>query len=187
MQPNLSDIDRLARPLQSVEEDALSLRWAKERPWKRDTHLWFESGMLIIDLHDLNASLSKRVLSAVEELGESLEGGGAIFVTGRGRHSVGLPVLGQVVSGRLSRLERERGWRYRDVGGGRWLMVVDESRISGRYHEGMPIGISLFFVVFLAALATTLPLPVGIPLAGIAAWFLWVTVRASFRRFTRKE
>jgi hypothetical protein len=143
--------------------------------------------MLIIDLHDLSAGLSKQLLTIVAEVAEALDGGGAIFVTGRGRHSVGVPVLGQVVAGRLGRLERERGWRFRDVGGGRYLMVVDETRIPARYRGGMPIGISLFFVFFLGALASTLPQSVGIPLAGVALWFLWVTVRGYIRRFTRAE
>jgi hypothetical protein len=49
----------------------------------------------------------------------------------------------------------------------------------------MPIGISLFFVFFLGALASTLPQSVGIPLAGLAGWFLWVTIRDQLRRFTR--
>ena len=106
MQQKRSDIDRLSDSLQSVEEEACSLRWAKERPWRRDTHLWLETGMMVVDLHDLNASLSKRVLSAVAEIGESLECGGVLFVTGRGRHSVGTPVLRQVVSGKLGHFER---------------------------------------------------------------------------------
>ncbi len=183
MQPKPPDLERLSDSLQAVEEDARTLRWAQERPWRRESHLWMETGMVVIDLHDLNASLSKRVVSAVAELGESLECGGALFVTGRGRHSVGVPVLGQVVAGKLGHYERERGWRYRDVGGGRMLMVVDEGRIPGRYRAGMPIGISLFFVFFLCALASTLPVPVGAPLGAVALWFLVVTIRGYIRRF----
>lgn len=182
-----TDIDRLAESLQDVQERARGLRWAKERPWRLDTHLWFEEGIVVIDLHDLNAALAKRVLNCVSEVGETLACGGALVITGRGRHSVGVPVLRQAISGILRRMERDQGWRHRDVGGGRVLVVVDEGRIPGRYRAGMPVGINLFFVVFLVALASTLPPPIAIPLAGVALWFLWITFRGVIRRLTQAE
>ena len=107
-----------------------------------------EFGVVTVDLHDLNASLAKRALKAVIACCEQLAGGGVIFITGQGRHSVGLPVLRNIVLGALVRLERDRGWRVRDCGAGRLLLVVDEGRIPARYRSDMPLWIPLFFTVF---------------------------------------
>ena len=122
-----SDLQSIRQSLVAVEYKAQSLHWAAERPWTAQTHVWVDGGVVTIDLHDLNAALTKAVLRSVVECVPDLASGGLLFVTGRGRHSIGVPVLRQVMVGGLGRLERDRGWRYRDVGSGRVLLVVDES------------------------------------------------------------
>lgn len=172
-----ADVEVIRGALVEVESGADGLRWAAERPWRVSTHVHDEFGVVTIDLHDLNAALTKRVLTAVIAQCDRLEGGGAIFITGQGRHSVGRPVLRGIVFGRLVRIERERGWRVRDCGAGRVLLVVDEARIPARYRVDMPLWIPGFFVVFGVALAWTLPTPVGVPLLGIIVWFAARAVR----------
>ena len=174
-----SDIASVQAVLADVERAASGLLWAKERPWRVSTHVFEEHGVVVIDLHDLNAALSKTVLACLQDLGPSLQGGGVIFVTGRGRHSVGLPVLRRIVSGTLVRLERDRGWRQRDLGAGRVLMVVDEDRIPARFRGHMPLWIPAFFVVFAVGLVWALPPQVGLPLLLFVGWFALGVWRAS--------
>ena len=178
MHDESSDLQTVRRTLADVQVKAQSLRWAAERPWTVHTHVWVDGGVVTIDLHDLNAALTKAVLRAVTDCVGELSSGGLLFVTGRGRHSIGVPVLRQVMGGGLGRLERERGWRHRDVGSGRLLLVVDEARIPARYRAGTPVWVVGFFGVFIVALSWTLPPPVGIPLLAVAAWFAWTVRRA---------
>ena len=178
MHDETSDLQTIRQTLADIQTRAQSLRWAAERPWTVQTHVWVDGGVVTIDLHDLNAALTKAVLREAAACAESLECGGLLFVTGRGRHSIGVPVLRQVMVGGLGRLERDRGWRHRDVGSGRVLLVVDEARIPARYRAGTPLWVVGFFGVFIAALSWTLPPPVGIPLLAVAAWFAWTVRRA---------
>lgn len=173
-----TDLHLVQAALTAIETGSQSLRWAKERPWRTDTHVWMDHGVVTVDLHDLNAAWTKKVVDGVAEIADRLGSGGLIFVTGRGRHSIGVPVLRQVVGGRLLRFERERGWRQRDIGSGRMLLVVDEGRIPKRYREGTPLWIAGFFLAFVIAAAWSLPLEVGLPLLGVAGWFAWAVRRA---------
>lgn len=173
-----TDTEIIREALRDVQARAVDLRWAEERPWRVDTHVHEEFGVVTIDLHDLNASLTKQTLRVIIERSEGLEGGGVILITGQGRHSVGLPVLRNIVLGTLVRLEHERGWRVRDCGAGRVLLVVDEARIPARYRSDMPLWIPAFFTVFGVALAWTLPPPVGLPLLGLILWF---AIRSVYR------
>lgn len=165
------DIASIRRALKTVQASASGLDWAAERPWRTDSHVWEEGGVVTVDLHDLNARLAKKVLALTTEMGPDLVGGGLIYVTGQGRHSVGLPVLKSITIGTLVRLERERGWRQRDLGAGRVLLAVDEAKLPARYAPRTPLWIPAFFLVFCTALAWTLPLKVGLPLVVVALWF----------------
>ena len=137
---------------------------------------------MVIDLHDLNAALTKKTLACVSALASDLHCGGVVFITGRGRHSVGLPVLNRIVLGTLVRYEREYGWRQRDLGAGRLLMVVNEERIPKRFQGGTPVWVPLFFLGFSIALLWALPLKIGLPLLGMVGWFAWGVWRASSRQ-----
>ena len=174
-----TDTERVQQALHDVVNLAETLPWSKERPWTLNTHVFSENGVVVIDLHDLNAALSKQVLHGVSEIALDLQGGGAIFITGRGRHSVGLPVLRRIVLGTLVRYERERGWRQRDLGAGRVLMVVNEDRIPARYRGHVPLWVPAFFMVFSVALVWALPPQIGWPLVLIVSWFAWGVWRAS--------
>jgi len=176
------DLTRVREALVAVEVDARDLRWANERPWHTKSHVWDDDGMITVDLHDLNAALTKSVVGVIAGFASDLQSGGIIFVTGQGRHSIGLPVLRQVVLGSLVRLERAHGWRQRDIGPGRVLLVVNEDRVPSRYREGTPLWVMVFFVVFLLALGWALPPAVGGPLVLVAVWFWW-----SVRRANRRE
>mgnify|MGYP002814684389 CR=1 FL=1 len=173
-----TDLVAVQAALAPIESGSQTLRWAAERPWRTQTHVWTDHGIVTIDLHDLNASWAKKVVDRVAEIAERLDAGGVVFVTGRGRHSIGVPVLRQVVGGRLVRFERKRGWRQRDIGSGRMLLVVNEERIPKRYREGTPLWIAGFFVAFVAAAAWSLPVEVGVPLLAVAGWFTWAVRRA---------
>ena len=175
------DLTRVREVLVEVEQKARDLRWANERPWRTESHVWDDDGMITIDLHDLNAALTKSIIAVITELATDLKSGGIILVTGQGRHSVGLPVLRQVVVGSLVRLERSHGWRQRDIGPGRVLLVVNEDRVPARYREGTPLWVVAFFVVFLLALGWALPPSVGVPLVLVALWFGWAIRRADRR------
>ena len=172
-----ADVEAVRDALGEVQTRAVDLRWAEERPWRVESHVHDEFGVVTIDLHDLNAALTKSALRAVVALAEVLSGGGVIFITGQGRHSVGLPVLRKIVLGSLVRLERDRGWRVRDCGAGRILLIVDEARIPARYRADMPLWIPGFFVAFGVALAWTLPTAVGVPLLAVIIWFAVGAVR----------
>ena len=178
MSRGTDDLARVREALTSVETSAQDLRWAEERPWRVQTHVWDDGGMITVDLHDLNASLTKSVISVITEFATDLQAGGIVFVTGQGRHSIGLPVLRQVVLGTLVRLERSKGWRQRDIGPGRVLLVVNEDRVPARYREGTPLWVVVFFVVFLLALGWALPPVVGGPLVLVAVWFWWSVHRS---------
>ena len=184
MESQSSDLLRVRDALVEVQERAQGLRWAEERPWTAETHVWDDQGMVTIDLHDLNAKLSKAVLAAIADLAKELQQGGVVFVTGQGRHSVGVPVLRQVISGSLVRFERERGWRQRDIGRGRILLVVNEEAVPGRYREGTPWWVAAFFVAFMVAMAWALPPAVGLPMLALAAWFAWAIRRSDRARST---
>ena len=173
-----NDLDAVRLALTPLEDAARGLRWAEERPWTVQSHVWDDVGVVTVDLHDLNASVTKSLLKAIVPIAPNLVAGGVVFVTGQGRHSMGLPVLRQVVMGTLVRFERDYGWRQRDIGPGRVLLVVNEDRIPSRYREGTPLWVVAFFVAFMAAMAWALPLAIGGPLLLVAAWFVW-TVRKS--------
>ena len=171
------DIRLLSDALKPIEQDAKGLHWAKERPWKCSSHLWPENGIPVIDLHDLNAKLTKRIIGCVRSETDALQTGGVVFVTGVGRHSVGLPVLRQVVQGSLLRLERDEGWRQRDGGGGRILLVMDEARIPSFWRAQTPWLATLFFVVFFAALLWSLNAPHELIIALAVGVVLWGIMR----------
>jgi hypothetical protein len=166
-----TDIERVSKSLKSVVSAAKSLDWAQGRPWTTATHIWDENGVVVVDLHDLNAKLAKAVIGELEHIADRLVGGGLIFITGQGRHSMGVPVIKKIATGMLIRMEGERGWRSRDLGAGRMLLVVDESRIPGRYRRATPVWVPAFFILFCGGLAWSVPPNVGLPLVAVALWF----------------
>jgi hypothetical protein len=174
MEPSQHDIERVCTQLECIEEGAKTLPWAEERRWTRESHIWLDARVVTVDMHDLNAALAKKVIGLVADIAPELQMGCIVFVTGWGRHSVGLPVLPGVVSAALVRLERGRGWRMRTVGSGRFVLVVNEERTPATYRSNMPLGIRLFLFAFLGLLVWAAP-PVGIGL--VACVLVWIVMR----------
>ena len=86
---------------------------------------------------------------------------------------MGLPVLRQVVQGSLVRLERDEGWRQRDVGGGRVLLVMDEARIPSFWRARTPWLATVFFLAFFSALLWALRAPQWTIIALVVGFVLW--------------
>ncbi len=61
----MDDVVRLREALAEIEVAARGLRWAKERPWRVASHVFWEAQLPTIDAHDLSAKLLKRVLNCV--------------------------------------------------------------------------------------------------------------------------
>jgi len=146
------DVERLSRVLATIEDIARSQRWDDERPWRVDTHLWVEDGLVVLDLHDLGAKGAKKLMRAVlvEVAGEGMASGALAFVTGRGRHSSGGPVLRELVGRRLhDAIQDQEAWSMHVIGAGRICLVTDPKRASRKATNSLGWG----FWLLLAGLA----------------------------------
>ncbi len=104
-----------------MEDDAAGLPWARERRWRRATHVWREGGVWVIDVHDLDAALTRRVARALREAPP--REGGVVLVHGVGRRSGARgPVLVHVLRDVLG-----EGGRLRTLSPGRTAWIVDEA------------------------------------------------------------
>ena len=146
------DVERLSRVLTPIEALARSQRWDDERPWRVDTHLWVEDGLVVLDLHDLGAKGAKKLMRAVlDEVGkQEMTSGALAFVTGRGRHSSGGPVLRELVGRRLHDAIQDReAWSMHVIGAGRICLVTDPKRAPRKATNSLGLG----FWLLLAGLA----------------------------------
>jgi len=157
--------------LGSIESQADQLPWAAERPWRTSSHLWAESGIPTIDLHDLGPALAKKVVSLLAEEGEGLQTGAACLITGQGRHSVGRAVLPQVVGDALDHVAHEHGWRVRAGRTGRILLVTNELVAPRVATGGLGPVFWIMTSLFAAAAVWACP-PAGIGLA--VAAIVWL-------------
>ena len=143
-----ADLRCLAEALSVIEPVADKLPWAAERPWRTDSHLWIESRMPVIDLHDLGPALARRVVQTLDEQGEQLSSGAVCLITGRGRHSVGRAVLPAVVGDALQEVATQRGWRVRQGPAGRIILITDERSApraaTGALGPGFWLGVAAF-------------------------------------------
>lgn len=124
----MDDVARLRQALKPVEKDARGLPWAKERPWKTETHVGLDAGVPTVDLHDLGRKTASQAVDAAVALGPELEAGAFFLVVGRGRRSVGGPVLPGVVDEKLRAAAQEHGWQIRRPRAGRFGVIVDRSK-----------------------------------------------------------
>ena len=166
------DLPRLRAALAPVEAEAAGLPWARERPWRVDTHCRVEADLLHVDLHDLNARAAREVLRIVEDVGPSLESGAVRVVTGVGRHSLGPGVLGDVARRELAAQCGRHGWSFHPAGKGALVLVIDPTRAPGRAFSRL--GPLFWTGVALAALALAAAWPVvGVPVVlALASWGL---------------
>lgn len=172
-----ADLKRLAEALSPIEPLADKLPWAADRPWRTDSHLWAESGLPTVDLHDLGPALAKRVIATLGEQGEGIESGAVCLITGRGRHSVGRAVLPQVVGEALHEIAGTHGWRVRQGPAGRIILITNEltapRAATGALGPGFWLGVAAF-----AGLATWAAPPVGIGIGVILiVWMIAVRNR----------
>ncbi len=167
-----ADLRCLSEALSRIEPKADKLPWASERPWRTDTHVWVESGVPTIDLHDLGPALAKAVVEIVSEHGSELKTGAACLITGRGRHSIGRAVLPEVVGDALHSVAQVHGWRVRQGAAGRIIVITNERLAprgaTGALGPGFWLGVSVFAVLAIWAAPA-----VGIVLAAIVVvWML---------------
>lgn len=119
----------LRQALGTIQDKARSLRWADERPWTVDGHIWVEHSLPVIDLHDLNMRLARETVRTVTPLSSELQCGAVCFITGRGRHSIGPPALRGMVAAELRRACKDHpSWDQRAGHAGRWMLITDPSR-----------------------------------------------------------
>ena len=115
-----------------------------------------EGELVVVDLHDLKAGLAKDVVRAVLE--EEPAAGALIFITGRGRHTVGAePVLKRVTEGLLrERCAAVEAHRYRPAGPGRWVWITDPARAPSSVTGGSGcwqlVGVGLFVLAAVVGL-----------------------------------
>lgn len=152
----MDDVGRLRQALHGVEGASTALRWASERPWRTDTHVFWQSSVPTVDLHDLNAKLAKRVVAEVVAIEADLTSGAVCLVTGLGRRSTGPAVLGKVVSGALRRAAQDTDWEVRPAGAARWMVIFDPSAAPAAATGALGWGFWLLVVLFAAAVILVL-------------------------------
>ncbi|MBN1336022.1 MAG: hypothetical protein JXB39_08690 [Deltaproteobacteria bacterium] len=179
--PPAEDLIRLRERLQPVEEGAADLPWARERPWRGETHTWLEGDLLVVDLHDLDVATSRKVLQVVEAEAPHLESGAVAFVTGRGRHSLGPGVLHEVMRRELALIRHRHGWGHVPSGSGRQVLLLDPARAPARVTGRLPWAFWAGVLVFVGLTTLAFP-PLGIAFAVLVlAGILWA------RRVDREE
>ena len=152
-----NDATLIRGKLEEVEQSSTTLKWASERPWNRQSHVWLESGLPVVDLHDLNMRLARKAVRATLEVADELRCGAVCFVTGRGRHSMGPPALKGMVAAELRRAcEENPEWSQRAGHAGRWMWIIDPKRAprvaTGQLGPAFWIGILLFIALSIWAL-----------------------------------
>ena len=161
------DVTTLRALLTDVTEGARTLPWARQRPWRPETHVGYEGEIPTLDLHDLNVRWGLAAVAVLDDA--ELSCGEVRVITGRGRHTGGVSKLRQAVSGKLVAVAERRGWRVYPEGPGALRVVIDPTRVARRPPSLMVV----FFVVALTAglYATWAPLAVLPPLAALVLWW----------------
>ena len=148
--------------LPALEADAAGQRWAEERPWRVATHVGAESGVAVVDLHDLSAAVARKAVREV--LAEPPAAGAVVFVFGRGRHTLGpSQVLRNVVVKELRRAcAEEEAWSYRMVGAARTVWITDRGRAPRAATGAWGPGTWLLFALLLLALVVAVLHALGV-------------------------
>ncbi len=147
-----TDIERLYARLGEIEQAAQGQDWDKERPWRRATHLWDEDGLPILDLHDLSSKLARRAVEISAGEARDLRAAAVGYITGQGKHSKGMPVLGKVVTDAVAARIRADGGRLRPLGPGRLVYIQDPARAPRRATGQLGLGSWLIIAMILALL-----------------------------------
>lgn len=109
--------------------------------------------MLVVDLHDLKLRLAKKAVDLIVAAAPELGHGAVIFVTGRGRHSVGKAVLPEAIASKLQAVVAEHpGWQTRPGPAGRLVLVIDPALAPRHLQGGMSwLAAAVLLAVALAA------------------------------------
>ena len=127
--------------------------WDDRRPWRRASHLSVAEGVVWMDLHDLKARNAREALRELLAIADDLQGPAVVIVTGRGRHSLGPPVLHQMTGDVLRSFARDRDCAVLPRGSGAWVLVLDESRLPRSLRAESGLWLTVFFVLMLIAFA----------------------------------
>lgn len=126
--------------------------WDTERPWRVDTHVEWEGELPAVDLHDLKARNARLALRRLLTIAADLEAGAVLVVTGRGRHSVGPPVLHRMAGEVLASAARDRDdWEVRPRGAASWVLVVRPDAAPAAARSASSWFVAVFFLLVLAA------------------------------------
>jgi hypothetical protein len=156
----VADVERYRGLLRAIEDEAREQSWARERPWRADSHVAAEGGVVVVDLHDLRAGLARRAVREV--LQHPSDTGAVVFVHGRERHTLGpTNVLRKVVTKELRRACLEQSaWSYRPLGPARVAWISDRDRapraVTGGGGWGLWILLLLLLLAFLLAVANAI-------------------------------
>jgi len=103
----------------------------------------------VLDLHDLKAGPARRAVRKVLERPADI--GAVVFVTGRGRHTLGsTPILKKVVEKELRKAcSREERWRFRPAGPARWVWISDPDKAPAAATGEGGISILWWFLLLL--------------------------------------
>jgi hypothetical protein len=128
--------------------------WDGERPWRATTHVVWEGALPVVDLHDLKARNARLVLRRLVAEADALEAGAVLVVCGRGRHSVGPPVLHRLTGDVLAAAARDRdGWRVDPRGSAAWLLVTRPDAAPAVARGASTWFLAAFFLLVVGAVA----------------------------------
>ena len=142
----LANLRELLRPL---EAHAASLPWARERAWRLDTHVRLDRGTMTIDLHDIDAEGTRKMLDVIIQNREQM--GRLRIITGRGKHSSNSrPVIRPLVQERLNQVARQLDWQLIPKAGSITLRPMGERPSLGLWMRR--------FLVFIGPISIALAL-----------------------------
>lgn len=146
----MTDVARLREALAGVQGAAGGLPWARERPWRTDSHVWDERGLPVVDLHDLGRKLASQAVRTAAALAPELDAASVCFITGAGRRSIGKGVLRDDTTRELQQAVAQGGY-FRPLGPGRMVFVADPSRAPAAATGKLGLGFWLMAGLFAAA------------------------------------
>ena len=150
-----SDISALYGALKRIEREAEKLRWADKRPWKRKTHVWVESEIIVVDFHDLNTKLMKEAFEASVRVAKSFQSGAISFISGIGKHSAGnYSKNREILIKKLDKLvQNKSSWQWHSHGMGRFVLITDLEKApptaTGKLSSTMKMAIIGFVVLLI--------------------------------------
>lgn len=146
-------LEKAQDELWEIPREAKSLPWADKRAWAFKTHLWFENDMLVVDLHDLNVKLARKVIKKIIRKAEKWDVGCVCFVTGVGKHSDDKAKIRPMAIGLLQDISSDKGWRLLSGTQGRLSVILDEERapqeVTAKLSKTMMFGVYIFLALIL--------------------------------------